>query len=151
MKYVPVYKLKLIKIKSVKFSKRSHIDSVEKAALLFREYFKGEPYEKLSLLMLNDDNQFTGIVDISTGITTQSLFTPRQIFAPALLHHAEKIVVAHNHPVSTCEHSDNDKRSYQLLKRLCKEMCFQFEDFIIISEDAFYSFRERNTLLWEDV
>lgn len=54
--------------------------------------------EMFCVILLDGKNMFLDFKVISEGVLNQVTVHPREVFAPAILGHASKIVVAHNHP-----------------------------------------------------
>lgn len=66
------------------------------------------PHETMYALYLNVDNKVIGIHQVSKGTVDGTRSHFRDIFAPALLCGAVKIVVVHNHPSGCLDISSND-------------------------------------------
>ncbi|NQU48086.1 MAG: DNA repair protein RadC [Planctomycetes bacterium] len=83
---------------------------------------------------------------ISQGTLTSSLVHPREVFAPALIHRAASVLVAHNHPSGDPEPSNDDRAT---TKRLCKSgnlLGIEVLDHIIIGAGHYYSFFENGII-----
>lgn len=83
---------------------------------------------------------------ISAGTLTASLVHPREVFAPALVHRAAAVVVAHNHPSGDPEPSQEDRATTKRLQRAGKLLGIQLLDHVIIGNGCYVSFLERGWL-----
>ena len=83
---------------------------------------------------------------ISAGTLTSSLVHPREVFAPALLHRAAALVVAHNHPSGDPEPSSEDRAATRRLQRAGRLLGIELLDHVVIARAGFVSFLERGWL-----
>ncbi len=83
---------------------------------------------------------------ITIGTLNQSLVHPRKVFAPAIEKRASSIIIAHNHPSSILEPSDEDIQVTKRLKDASKILGIELLDHIILTEDGFLSFRNEDLL-----
>lgn len=83
---------------------------------------------------------------VSSGTLTSSLVHPREVFAPALLHRAAALVVAHNHPSGDPEPSAEDRAATRRLHRAGRLLGVELLDHVVISAGGFVSFLERGWL-----
>lgn len=88
-----------------------------------------------------------GVFEVSHGVVSQSIASPREIFIRALLSGAAYIVLVHNHPSGSTDPSEGD---FALVRRIYDSgrlMCVPLIDNIIIGEDgAYFSFREEHMM-----
>jgi DNA repair protein RadC len=83
---------------------------------------------------------------ISQGTLTSSLVHPREVFAPALLHRAASVLVAHNHPSGDPDPSSED---HAVTKRLCKVgqlLGIGVLDHVVVGAGKYFSFLEKGLL-----
>jgi DNA repair protein RadC len=59
---------------------------------------KAERKEHFVGLYLNARHELIHKEIVSIGTVNASIVHPRDVFAPAILHHAVEVIVAHNHP-----------------------------------------------------
>ena len=102
--------------------------------------------EHLILVML--DNRCRLIKDqvISVGTVNASLVTPREIFMEALRFRAVSIVVIHNHPSGDASPSGQDIDVTSRLMKAGEIMGISLVDHIIIGDNDYTSFREKQYL-----
>lgn len=76
------------------------------------------------------------------GGVRRSIAEPREILHHAVKYMATSVIVAHNHPSGETYPSSNDIDFTQKLKRSCDDLGIVLLDHLIVSKDAYYSFRE---------
>ena len=103
-----------------------------------REVFKVMFLDK-ALRILGDKDLFIGTVD-------EAAVHPREVVKEALLQNASSIVLVHNHPSGKTEPSREDYEITQKIKAACLTVSVRVLDHIIIGENQYYSFSERNSL-----
>lgn len=99
--------------------------------------------EMFCVLLLDGKNTFIDFKIVSEGILNQVSVHPREVFAPAILGHAAKIIVAHNHPSGDPKPSKEDN---DLTDKLCmagKTLGIDLVDHIIIGDGIYYSYQEQ--------
>jgi DNA repair protein RadC len=75
---------------------------------LFKERFNDMPHEEFLSVSLSAKNEVIGIHTISKGTIDASSYHSRDVFAPALLSGAVKILLIHNHPAGDPTPSPDD-------------------------------------------
>ena len=70
----------------------------------------------------------------------------REVFTPALLHHAAAVIVAHNHPSGDPQPSREDREVTAMLAQSGKVLGIPLLDHLIIGDGAYYSFQEYGAL-----
>ena len=98
--------------------------------------------EQFVVILLNNKNKVIGTEVVSEGSLSSSIVHPREVFAPALLHHAAAIMVAHNHPSGDPKPSIEDEEITRLLLRSGKVLGIPMIDHVIIGDGNYYSFLE---------
>ena len=71
---------------------------------------------------------------VSIGTVDASLVHPRDVFAPALMHNATAVIVAHNHPSGDATPSAEDREVTQRLKEGGRLLGIAMLEHIIITE-----------------
>lgn len=104
--------------------------------------------ESVRVLLLDTRYQLIRIEEITVGSLNESLFPPREIFRPALIHSAYALIVAHNHPSGDPTPSESDRRMTIRLREASELLRITVLDHVIIGrpgscgEPAYTSFRE---------
>ena len=122
------------------------IVSPSDAAGYFMKSLRHENHERFLVMLLNTKNHIIRVQQVAEGSLSSAVVHPREVFAPAIIHHAAAIIVAHNHPTGDPQPSFEDK---QLTKTLNKagEICgILLQDHIVIGDDYYYSFKEHGDL-----
>lgn len=88
-----------------------------------------------------------GVFEISHGTINTALFSNREIFMRALLIGAANIIIIHNHPSGNILPSEQDRDVCKKIMNAAKLLEIPLDDFIIIGNGEYYSFRKENELL----
>lgn len=105
-------------------------------------------YSKEHFLVLSFDirHNLLGIDTVSVGTLTQSLVHPRETYDVAIRRHASHIILAHNHPSNDTEPSQNDLELTRRLAEAGKILDIHVLDHVIVGQDNFLSFKEKQLL-----
>ncbi len=103
-------------------------------------------YELFKVIYLNGQNQILNIEDIFKGTITHSHIYIREIIKGALRNSATSIVCVHNHPSGNSTPSDVDIKITQKIKKSCELIGIVFQDHIIIGDNQYFSFRDRELI-----
>lgn len=88
-----------------------------------------------------------GVFEISHGTINTALLSNREIFMRALLVGAANIIIIHNHPSGNILPSEQDRDVCKKIMNAAKLLEIPLDDFIIIGNEEYYSFRKENELL----
>ena len=124
----------------------STIHGPEDAAAYARQQLSMETKEHFCILLLNTKNRVIGWHVISIGSLTASVVHPREVFAPAIVHHAASIILVHNHPSGDPSPSREDIAVTQRLVKAGKIVDIPPIDHIIIGGNDFVSMKEKGLL-----
>ena len=102
--------------------------------------------EQFVVILLNSKNKVIGTEVVSEGSLSSSIVHPREVYAPAMLHHAAAIMVAHNHPSGDPKPSFEDEEVTRMLSRSGKVLGIPMIDHVIIGDGNYYSFLENEAL-----
>ena len=125
---------------------RDSIASPEDGVALLMPRLRYESKEHFLVVLLNSKNKVLDIEQISEGSLNSSVVHPREVFAPAVLHHAAAILTAHNHPSGDPTPSKEDKDLTNTLVQAGKYMGIPVLDHIIIGDAKYFSFKEHSYL-----
>lgn len=103
-----------------------------------REVFKVLFLDK-ALRIIAEKDMFWGTID-------EAAVHPREVVKEALMQNASSIVLVHNHPSGKTEPSREDYEITQKIKAACATVSVRVLDHIIIGENQYFSFSERNSL-----
>lgn len=113
----------------------------------FMEKLRHKDTECVFLICLDSKGQMLQEKMISNGSVNMSLISPREIFLEALHAKAVNIILVHNHPSGDPAPSRSDKELTQNVRELGDKMNIPLLDHIIIGDNRYTSFREKNFYL----
>lgn len=113
---------------------RVKILAPEDAANFLRPLTQGEPQETLYAFFLNTRNEIIEFCIITKGLVDRTAIHAREVFRPALLNNAVRIVLAHNHPSGDHTPSQGDIRSTRELIEAGKIIGIEVVDHVVIGE-----------------
>ncbi|MCB0094118.1 MAG: hypothetical protein KDE46_00305 [Caldilineaceae bacterium] len=103
--------------------------------------------EEIYTLMLDNLNRPTHAAMIYRGTVNSVYIRTAEIFRPAILHNASRIIMAHNHPSGAVEPSPEDIRTSSLVVEAGRLLDIECLDSLIIGKDGcFCSLKERDLL-----
>jgi DNA repair protein RadC len=102
--------------------------------------------EVLRIAMFNSKLELIKTVDISMGGLAHTSAVAREVFADAIRTGANAIVLAHNHPSGDPSPSKEDEKTTENLILAGKLIGIKVMDHIIIGDNSYVSFKERDIL-----
>ncbi len=102
--------------------------------------------EVLRIAMFNSKLELIKTVDISMGGLAHTSAVAREVFADAIRTGANAIVLAHNHPSGDPSPSKEDEKTTENLMLAGKLIGIKVMDHIIIGDNSYVSFKERDIL-----
>ena len=130
------------RIASAKPIEKIHLSCPQDVADFLMPRLRYAAKEQFVVILLNNKNKVIGTEVVSEGSLSSSIVHPREVFAPAILHHAAAIMVAHNHPSGDPKPSIEDEEVTRLLLRCGKVLGIPMIDHVIIGDGNYYSFLE---------
>jgi DNA repair protein RadC len=97
------------------------------------------PHEEFWAVLLNARLEEIRCVQIARGGLTQCSVSPREAFAPALLHRAPAVAFAHNHPSGEAMPSGEDQRLQLLLDEAGRALGIRVVDHLVLAEGGVHS------------
>lgn len=113
------------------------IDAVYNASVLTEEY--------MWMIALDAKCNPIGIFEVSHGIVSATLITPREIFMKLLLCGAVNFVLVHNHPSGDVTPSQEDIKITERIKESGEMISVNLLDHIIVGS-GYYSLHENGIL-----
>ena len=110
------------------------------------DHIRENKKENFVALYLDARNRLIHKETISIGTLNASLVHPREVFEPALCHHAASVIVAHNHPSGSVEPSPEDREVTMRLTEAGKILGIELADHVIVSTSAHFSFQQEKLL-----
>ena len=140
MKRIPKYKVQLVRDGSALYNS-DEISEPNVAAEIIQKYLEKEDRENLIVLMLNSKNKVVGINTVSVGSLDGSPAHPREIFKPAILSNAARIILAHNHPSGDTTPSEADIGITNRINNAGKTLGIPMLDHIIVGGENWVSMK----------
>ncbi len=134
-----------VESQSKSFSNKS-IVSPSDIAKIFIPLLRDEVKEKFIVVSLNSANRIIRYDIISTGSLTESVVHPREVFKIAIENNSANIILLHNHPSGNCEASNADIKITKRLVEAGKLFGIEVFDHIIVAENNYYSFVEKQKI-----
>ena len=130
------------RIASAKPIEKIHLSCPQDVADFLMPRLRYAAKEQFVVILLNNKNKVIGTEVVSEGSLSSSIVHPREVFAPAILHHAAAIMAAHNHPSGDPKPSIEDEEVTRQLLRSGKVLGIPMIDHVIIGDGNYYSFLE---------
>ena len=134
------------RIASAKPLEKIHLSCPQDVADFLMPRLRYAAKEQFVVILLNNKNKVIGTEIVSEGSLSSSIVHPREVYAPAILHHAAAIMVAHNHPSGDPKPSTEDTEVTRVLARSGKVLGIPMIDHVIIGDGNYYSFLENEAL-----
>lgn len=134
------------RIASAKPLEKIHLSCPQDVADFLMPRLRYAAKEQFVVILLNNKNKVIGTEVVSEGSLSSSIVHPREVYAPAILHHAAAIMVAHNHPSGDPKPSTEDTEVTRVLARSGKVLGIPMIDHVIIGDGNYYSFLENEAL-----
>ena len=134
------------RIASAKPLEKIHLSCPQDVADFLMPRLRYAAKEQFVVILLNSKNKVIGTEVVSEGSLSSSVVHPREVFAPAMLHHAAAIMVAHNHPSGDPKPSFEDEEVTRMLSCSGKVLGIPMIDHVIIGDGNYYSFLENEAL-----
>ena len=134
------------RIASAKPIEKIHLSCPQDVADFLMPRLRYAAKEQFVVILLNSKNKVIGTEVVSEGSLSSSVVHPREVYGPAMLHHAAAIMVAHNHPSGDPKPSLEDEEVTRMLSRSGKVLGIPMIDHVIIGDGNYYSFLENEAL-----
>lgn len=118
----------------------------EEVANYYIPLLKDLKKEQFRVILLNVKNKLIKEVLISQGSLTASIVHPREVLKPVIKESAASVIFVHNHPSGEPEPSVDDIEITNRLCKSCNILGVSVLDHIIVAENGYFSFRQKNML-----
>jgi len=102
--------------------------------------------EYFVVFYLNTRNQMIQKEIISIGSLSTNIAHPREVFEPAVRHHAGQIILAHNHPSGDATPSHEDLSTTRRLIKAGEILGIEVLDHIVVTTDSYISMKEKRMM-----
>lgn len=129
-------------------SRKERLNFTTPAAIAsyYMEEMRHKEKEELWVLMLDSKSSLLGESVVSTGTVNFAVASPREIFLEALRYKAVAIIIMHNHPSGDPSPSQNDFVCTKKIREAGELIGISLIDHIIIGDNKYMSFSEKNLL-----
>ena len=118
----------------------------ETIAQYYMEDMRHLTYETVIAAFLNSRGDFLGDKEVFRGSVNASVASPREVFIEAVRHDAVGVVLLHNHPSGDPMPSREDILLTKRLIQAGEVLAIPLVDHIVIGDNRYYSFREKENL-----
>lgn len=123
-----------------------HVQSPKEMYVYMRKRARRLDRECVWRVDLDTRQRVLGWELVSMGTLSASLIHPREVFKGALLNNAAAIALVHNHPSSDVNPSAEDREVTRRVQRAGELLGVPLIDHMILSDRAYFSFRESGIL-----
>jgi DNA repair protein RadC len=102
--------------------------------------------EYFVVFYLNTRNQMIQKEVVSIGSLNTSIAHPREVFEPAVRHHAGQIILSHNHPSGDTTPSHEDRETTRRLVKAGEILGIEVVDHVVVTHEGFVSMREKQMM-----
>ena len=125
---------------------RPQIKSSHDVVEILMPHMRDLKTEVFKAVFLNAQNRIIEIIDVTEGTVNQAAPIIREIFQSALQHFAVSLICVHNHPSGENQPSPEDRAFTKKLVDAGKTIQVKVLDHIIIGDNCYYSFGDREEL-----
>ena len=118
------------------------VESPADAAALLLPHFQGRDREHFGVLILDARNRLVARRTVAIGSLNASLVHPREVFRPAIVLRAARLVLFHNHPSGDPTPSPEDVALTRRLVDLGRTMGIEVLDHVVLGDGRFQSLRD---------
>lgn len=140
-------KLKAIRELLSRYSSRKKI-ILRKPEEIFNytRHYAYEEQENLVVLSFNGNGEVLNITNATKGTADRTVVHPREVFKECIRNSGVSIIMVHNHPSGQLIPSEADKMITKSITEAGKILGIKVLDHIIISQDGYFSFREKGIM-----
>ncbi len=102
--------------------------------------------EEAWIILMNQNFRLIKTERLSHGGLSETAVDIRLVIKSAILNNATIVALCHNHPSNNPNASKEDDRLTEKLRKACEIMRLYFLDHVIVTDGAYYSYRERGRL-----
>lgn len=120
------------------------VGNPDQAGAYFQAYFDDiKEKEYVVCSFLTTKNQIIATKVLSSGVVNESAVYPREIVKAALLHDANSVILAHNHPSGNPDPSKQDIDLTYAVKYALETVNINLVDHIVTGKDSYISLAEK--------
>ena len=126
-----------------KWTRNEIIDSPKLAYKYFESLLMGRGTESFYMLCLDSNKRLIRDINISEGNVRHSYVYVDKLVEQALLYQASFVIIGHNHPAGTGKPSAPDVSATNSVKTALEMVGIVLLDHIIVYDDKYFSFAEK--------
>jgi len=142
---LPVYRVELVREKSLKSQVRTISAPVEVASV-FEKLHANTDRESLVVLCLDTKHGVRAINTVSIGDLSSAIVSPREVFKPAILANSANIILIHNHPSGDPSPSREDIQITRRIAECGRLLDIELLDHVVVADSGYVSLKERGLL-----
>ena len=104
------------------------------------------PHEVFAVVFMDSQNRVIACEELFRGTLTQTSVYPREVVLEALKRNAASVIMCHNHPSGSVQHSKADEALTQMLKSALALMDVRVLDHMIVTRGEVLSFAEEGLI-----
>lgn len=131
---------------SEEVAQRKDLGSAQAIYQFMRPKMQDLDVEEAWVVLLNHNYKLIKAERISRGGITETAVDVRLIVKSAVLNNATIVALVHNHPSNNTRPSKDDDRLTERVKKACEVMRLYMLDHVIVTDGAYYSYREQGKL-----
>lgn len=130
------------RIQSTKFVSGEQLKNAKQVATMLYSKLSHKTREYIWTVLIDSRGNMIGASAREVGSVTSCMIEPRNVFGPAMLKGAVRIILVHNHPSGNPLPSKKDIHATKVLYRIGKGLGIDVIDHIVIGRNRYYSFCE---------
>jgi DNA repair protein RadC len=134
------------RLKIVDRPKRLLVSNQKTAGEYLISRYAHERQELLGVLLLDSKNRLVREYVPYRGTSNYAAMEPREVFGPALVSKAAKLILFHTHPSGDPSPSAEDEEFTRKMKELGQRLQIPVVDHIVVGTDGWFSFAEKRRL-----
>lgn len=134
------------RIQTASLGDQIKMTSPESAAAYFGPRLRDLKHEEFLVAFLNTAKIMTGYKKISSGGSNATIVDVSEVIRQAILHHANSIILVHNHPSGRAKESAADVSLTKRIHAAAKPLGLRVDDHIIIAGDHYLSLKNKNLI-----
>jgi len=143
-----VSKVELTYKRALELSKMPKVLNTQDVVNILRDCFNSQTMDlktSFKVMLLSPVKSVIGILDVSEGHTFAKEKV-KLIMQSALLHNADRIIIAHNHPDGDLTIRALDDFITSQTQKACGIVGIELLDSIILTSESYYSFKDNKRL-----
>lgn len=134
--------VRLVRSPVSEYDSTAKLNTPERVFEVLRPLYEGLTREVVRAVYMNSTAGIIGTAIVSMGTADQSLVHAREVFGPALVIGATRVILVHNHPSGDLTPSPADVALTKDMKKAGKILDIELLDHVIMGDNSYSSMRE---------